>query len=187
LGSFLKILIAVCALGILGVIGTVVLFNPAPESDIAPGDTTSAPALVFADESGPDVEPESGGVEEPRKQTGDTVFWIEELTAECEEGEDVGVSGLPLGADWRTTERGVYAESPVTITCVTDGASEGLVFEWSANFGEIEGSGDSIVWVAPDHGAKAQVSVVVRDETGNEETAALDFRVATCDCIYERY
>jgi len=187
LGSLLKILIAVCALGIVGVIGTVILLDPAPESDIAPADATSAPALVFADESGPDIELESGGVEEPPKQTGDTVFWIEELTAECDEGEEVGVTALPLGADWRTTERGVYAESPVTITCVTDGASEGLVFEWSANFGRIEGSGDSIVWVAPDHGAKAQVSVVVRDETGNEETAAVNFRVATCDCIYERY
>ena len=187
MGRFLKIVIVGCAVGIVGVIGTVMLLGPAPESDIAPADTAPAPDLVFAEESRPDIEPESGGVEEPPKQTRDTVFWIEELTAECDEGEEVGVSRLPLGADWRTTERGVYAESPVTITCVTDGASEGLVFEWSANFGEIEGSGDSIVWVAPDHGAKAQVSVVVRDETGNEETAALNFRVATCDCIYERY
>jgi len=185
LGSFLKILIAACALGIVGIVASVVLLETEPVSDIAA--VEPAPALVFADESGPDVEPESGGVEEPRKQTGDAVFWIEELTAECEEGEDVGVSELPLGADWRTTERGVYAESPVTITCVTDGASEGLVFEWSAHFGEIEGGGDTIVWVAPDHGAKAQVSVVVRDETGNEEAAAINFRVATCDCIYERY
>ena len=185
----LKILAALCALGIVAVVGTVMLSAPSQEGDIAPADTAPAPDLAFADELGTDTEPESGSLQEPAQDAAGTTFWIEELTAECEEGEEIGVTGLPLGADWRITERGVYANSPVLITCTTGGSSEGLVYEWSANFGEIDGSGDSIVWEAPGHGAKAQVSVVVRDGTDNdnEETGSLNFRVATCECIYQRY
>lgn len=188
MGSFAKILMVVCALGIAGVVGTVVLSQPEPLSGTAPTDATQAPVLIFADEAEPDAESEQGGLEELPKEIVDAACWIEELTAECDdEGEEVGVSDLPLGADWRTTERGVYANSPVRITCVIDGAQGDLTFDWDANFGEVEGSGSSIVWVAPDHGAKAQVTVVVQDSEGNDETASLSFRVATCDCIYERY
>jgi hypothetical protein len=112
---------------------------------------------------------------------------IEELTAECEIAEGYGVSALPLGADWRSTERGVYSGSPVVITCVTVGSVGELTYEWSADIGEVQGGGQSIVWVAPGHGAKAQVSVVVEDEYGRRQSSALSFRVATCDCIFNRY
>jgi len=137
--------------------------------------------------SGPTSAPEPAPVQEQTDSTPVAAFWIEELTAECDAGEDFGVTALPLGADWRVTERGVYKNSPVTITCETGGAGEGLTYDWTADEGEIEGSGASIVWTAPDHGAKIKVSVMVRDISGVEETAALNFRVATCECVYKRY
>ena len=81
----------------------------------------------------------------------------------------------------------VTEDSPVTITCETSGATEGLTYDWSADEGTVEGNGATIVWTAPDHGAKIQVSVMVRDPHGVEEIAALHFRVATCECVYKRY
>jgi hypothetical protein len=123
----------------------------------------------------------------PSPDVGPRGFWIEELVAECDAGEGLAVSPLPLGADWRQTERGVYIYSPVSVACLIGGSGEDLTFEWTATVGEIHGGGDSIVWTAPPHGAKAQVTVTVRDSVGRAESATLNFRVATCDCVFERY
>lgn len=187
MSTFLKIVVAVSVLGLAAVVGIVMLLDSTPQD--VPLPITPAPVsdLNTTPESVPAAEPESTRTEESTGETLSPAFWIEELMAECDSGEGVGVSGLPLGADWRTTERGVYSNSPVVITCETGGSAEGLIFEWSANVGEVQGSGDSIVWVAPDHGAKAQVTVVVQNSSGGEQSATLNFRVATCDCIFQRY
>lgn len=187
MSTFLKILLAACVLGIAAVVGIVMLPDSTPQD--VPMTLTPAPAsdLTTTPESGPAAEPEPAGVEEPTGETLSPAFWIEELTAECELSEGFGVSDLPLGADWRTTERGVYSDSPVVVTCETGGSTEDITFEWSADVGEVQGSGDSIVWVAPGHGAKARVTVVVQNSSGGEESATLNFRVATCDCIFQRY
>ncbi|MCK9357072.1 MAG: hypothetical protein M0R22_08035, partial [Dehalococcoidia bacterium] len=154
--------------------------------------STTPLALILAPSTDPSTTPPAGPdepaqTEEPTVETLLPAFSIEELTAECDAGEGFGVTALPLGADWRVTERGVYSNSPVIITCETDGSTDGLTYEWVADDGEIEGSGDSIVWTAPGHGAKVQVSVMVRDGSGGEELAALNFRVATCKCMYQKY
>jgi len=185
--TFLKIVMAACVVGIVAVVAVGL------QSDAVPEDETLSPALPptlvlsTTPPSGPTSEPEPEQTEELAADTPSPAFWIEELTAECDAGEEFGVTALPLGTDWRVTERGVYKNSPVTITCETGGAIEGLTYDWSADEGEIEGSGASIVWTAPDHGAKIQVSVMVRDSSGGEELAALYFRVATCECVYQRY
>ena len=188
MNALLKIVAAVCVLGIVAVLGIAIPFD-SPAEGASPPDipSTEPPSLTFA-------PPESGAASEPEPTTetaGERAaagFAIEELTAECDDETGVfAVSALPLGADWRTTERGVYSGSPVQMTCITGGTESGLTFEWSADYGEIDGSGSSVLWVAPGHGARATVAVTVHDSFGNSEKAALVFRVATCDCIFNRY
>ena len=187
MSTFLKMVVAVSVLGIAAVVGIVMLLDSTPQDVPLPLTLVPASDLSTTPESVPAAEPESTRTEESAGETLSPAFWIEELTAECDLSEGFGVSDLPLGADWRITERGVYSDSPVVITCETGGSTEGLTFEWSANVGEVQGSGDNIVWMAPGHGAKAQVTVVVQNSSGDEESATMNFRVATCDCIFQRY
>jgi hypothetical protein len=174
-------MVVVAAVGMRGESDT-----PAPD-EVVPAALTPTLELSTTLPAGPTSEPEAEPAQEPADEAPAPTFSIEELTAECDAGEKFGVTALPLGADWRVTERGVYADSPVVITCVTAGANDALTYDWIADDGVIEGSGDSIVWTAPDHGAKIKVSVVVRDGNGLEEQAELNFRVATCKCVYQRY
>ncbi len=192
--TLLKLVVVVCIVGIAAVLGIVWLTEGSPTT--APGDTSedsSVPIIVTppagtVDPAESDQPTDAPAAQVDDSSTGSDVFTIEELSAEClEAGEEFGVTALPLGADWRTTARGVYANTPVLITCQTDVSAEDLTFEWSATHGEIQGSGPSITWVAPEHGAKSEVAVVVRNNNGISQSAALQFRVATCDCIYERY
>ena len=193
-GYLLKLVAAICIVGIAAVLGIVWLTdgNPTITSDDT-SDDASVPIVVAPPAGSAASNEQADAPTTPDTETdGNSAdsegFQIEELSAECdEEGEEIGVSDLPLGADWRTTERGVYAHTPVRITCETDVSTKELTFEWSATHGEIEGDGASITWVAPDHGAKSEVSVVVRSSSGTEQSAVLHFRVATCDCIYNRY
>ena len=187
MNTLVKILVVVSVLGIAAVVGIVTLLDSTPQDAPAPLPPAAASDLSVTSEPETVAGPDAAPVEEQGNETASPAFWIEELLAECDPGEGVGVSELPLGADWHITERGVYSDSPVVITCETGGSTEELTFEWSTNFGEVQGSGDSIVWVAPDHGAKAQVTVVVRNSSGSEESATLNFRVATCECIFLRY
>ena len=192
--TFLRVVMVACTAGIVvvAVIGirsdstakevpaSIVLAPTVDSSTPPPAGAASGSEPVLTDE--PSDEPSASPVAAAPS------FRIEELNAECLSGDDdFAVTALPLGADWRATERGVYKDSPVTITCETSGATEGLTYDWSADEGTVEGNGATIVWTAPDHGAKIQVSVMVRDPHGVEEIAALHFRVATCECVYKRY
>jgi hypothetical protein len=188
MNTLLKIVAAVCVLGIAAVLGIATLLDSpvdsAPPLDIPP---TDAPSLTFAPPQ-TIVAPEPEPTVELDSETQAAEFQIEELTAVCDDETGVfAVSALPLGADWRTTERGVYSSSPVLLTCITGGNDSDLTYEWSTDYGEIDGSGPSVLWVAPGHGARATVAVTVRDSFGNNRKASLVFRVATCDCIFNRY
>jgi hypothetical protein len=196
--TFLKMVVVVCVVGIAVTVGIGTRGDstpqdvPVPTSAPASAPATTPLALTLAPSTDPSTTPPAGPTEpaqteEPVVETPSPAFSIEELTAECDAGEGFGVTALPLGADWRVTERGVYSNSPVTITCEIEGSTDGLTYEWVADDGEVEGSGDSIVWTAPGHGAKVQVTVVVRNSSGDEESATLNFRVATCKCMYQRY
>lgn len=194
MNTFLKVVMVVCIGGIAAVLAIGALSDS--DAEETPASIVLAPTVDSSTPppAGPASEPEPVLTDEPSDDPAPAPvaaapsFRIEELTAECRsDDDDFAVTALPLGTDWRVTERGVYKNSPVTITCETSGASEGLVYDWTADEGEIEGSGASIVWTAPDHGAKVKVSVMVRDSFGVEELAALNFRVATCECVYKRY
>lgn len=111
----------------------------------------------------------------------DGPFSIEEMTAD--RATDIGrsnISPLSIGQDWRTAERSVYVHSPIRITCHVEGSTSGLTYEWSAEGGTIEGDGETVIWTAPGHASKAQVTVVVRNGSGTAERATLDFRISTC-------
>lgn len=111
----------------------------------------------------------------------DGPFSIEEMTAE--RATDIGrsnISPLNIGQDWRTAERSVYVHSPIRITCHVDGSANGLTYQWSAEGGTIEGDGETVIWTAPGHASKAQVTVVVRNGSGTAEHATLNFRISTC-------
>ncbi len=193
-GTLLKLVAAICIVGIAAVLGIVWLtdgnptITPDDASDDASAPIVVAPPAGSAPSNEPADAPTTPDTETDSNSADSEAFHIEELSAECdEEGEEIGVSDLPLGADWRTTERGIYANTPVRITCEVDISTEDLTFEWSATHGEIQGNGSSITWVAPDHGAKSEVAVLVHSNSGTEQSAALHFRVVTCDCLYNRY
>lgn len=193
MNTVLKIMIAVCAVGIAAVLGVVLLFDNALGLESPPGED-STPSITVMEPSPSDSQ--DSQELQPTETADDAqevdasrmlTFSIVEVTAVCDAGGEYGVSPLPLGADWRTTERGVYSNSPVTLTCETSGETDNLAYVWSTNFGEIDGVGERVVWTAPDHGAKARVTVAVRNSAGLEQKATLNFRVVTCDCLFDRY
>jgi len=121
-----------------------------------------------------------GSAEPVLSPSSDGPFWIESITAERDPSGRSAISPTVLGQNWTTSERSVFIKSPIRVTCVVDGAADGLTYEWSADVGEIRGSGDNIVWVAPGHACKAQVSVIVRNGSGSDVQATIRFRVSTC-------
>jgi len=183
--SFTKAAMVVCAVGIVAAVATSLRDDSAARNEPRPA--TAAPTLELPSHLPSGATSGPAPVPNRTDETPSPAFWIEELTAECDAGEGFAVTPLPLGADWRVTERGVYLNSPVVLTCVTGGANESLSYDWVADEGEIEGSGDRVVWTAPDHSTDVQVSVMVRDSSGAEELASLSFRVATCECVYQHY
>jgi hypothetical protein len=184
MGKILKVLVATGIVGIAAVVVIVLQLDSTVQSAPAAADTPrESPSLILATTP----EPTTAPAPEPTGEPSSPAFWIEEVTAECDEGEDFAVSALPLGADWRTTERGVYNYSPVTLVCEVGGSTDDLTFEWSATDGDIQGSGGSIVWTAPAYGARVTVTVVVRNSSGRTESASMTFRVATCECVFKRY
>jgi len=95
-------------------------------------------------------------------------------------GGDCAILDLPDDKDWWEAERSVYVRSPIRITCAMAGSDDDFSFEWTTDSGELQGSGHSIVWMAPGHASKAQVTVTARNATGEDDTATLTFRVSTC-------
>jgi hypothetical protein len=68
----------------------------------------------------------------------------------------------------------------VEITCVIDGDTDGLEFDWDCDVGDIDGSGETVLWEAPGHACYAQVTVHVRGADGEREEESVTFRVSTC-------
>ena len=142
-----------------------------------------AVTVVVSDERGNHSEKSVNlrvGSETPPPSAGPAgPFRIEEITAERDPSGRSAIA-IPLGADWRTVQMKVFIGSTIRVTCVMDGAAEGLTYEWNADAGDFVGSGDSVVWVAPGHEGLAQVSLIVRDDSGNEDRATIHFRSSTC-------
>ncbi len=143
-----------------------------------------AVTVVVSDERGnqsrKSVNLKVGVTESPSTSGGDGPFWVEEMHAERDPSGRAAISPPVLGQSWDTTERSVFVGSTIRVTCEVGGESDGLSYDWSCDVGKIEGSGESIVWVAPNYACKAQVTVEVRNGSSTVERATIGFRVSTC-------
>lgn len=70
------------------------------------------------------------------------------------------------------------------IGCVVKDASDDLMYEWSADEGEISGKGSMIIWTAPDEGGEVTVTAIVSDSNGSKATKSIVFKVETCGCAF---
>ncbi len=70
------------------------------------------------------------------------------------------------------------------IECVVKDASDDLVYEWSANEGDISGEGSVITWTAPDERGEVTITVTVSDAEGSKASKSIVFKVETCACAF---
>lgn len=110
----------------------------------------------------------------------DGPFWIVDITAGRDPAGRSAISEAVIGQKWDTCERKVFIGSSIRMTCEMDGATDGLEYEWSCDVGEIEGSGDSVIWWAPMHVCKAHVTVTIHNGAGTEEQGTMGFVVSDC-------
>jgi hypothetical protein len=140
--------------------------------------------VVVSDERGnqsrKSVNLKVGEPERAAIQGSDGPFWIEDVICERDPSGRSAISPPVLGQTWEITERSVFVSSPVRITCVMGGATDGLKYEWSADVGKVDDSGETAVWVAPSHACKARVTVVIRNGSGGAVEGTIQFRVSTC-------
>jgi len=111
---------------------------------------------------------------------------------------DAGNDNAPTGAFWvegfevepdghkllkqpalGTKEWTIFQGREVFITCVVDGATGGLKYDWSCDVGKVSGSGQTITWEAPGGACYAHVSVTVTNGDTTEQ-GTVRFRVSTC-------
>ena len=69
------------------------------------------------------------------------------------------------------------------IECIAlDPDGDELIFEWSADGGDISGEGIVATWTAPPQGGEVTVTVTVSDGRGGTATESIVFTVETCPC-----
>ncbi|MBN2404045.1 MAG: PKD domain-containing protein [Coriobacteriia bacterium] len=140
--------------------------------------------VVVSDERGnqsrKSVNLKVGEPEQAARPQSDGPFWIEDVISERDTSGRSAISPPVLGQTWEVTERSVFVSSPIRVTCVMGGATDGLEYEWSADVGKVEGSGETAVWAAPNYPCKARVTVVIRNGSGDTAEGTVHFRVSTC-------
>lgn len=78
------------------------------------------------------------------------------------------ITSLEDDADW-TAPLG-----SIGVTCTASSTEGGaLSYEWSATGGNISGSGPEVAWIAPEEVGMYDITVVVTDGQGGEDTASL--------------
>lgn len=83
------------------------------------------------------------------------------------------ITSLKADVDWVTPSSGCRIECNAE-----DPDDDELSYEWSANGGDISGTGSVITWTAPDAVGLYNVEVVVTDGSGEEDTRSLTVSVA---------
>jgi hypothetical protein len=84
------------------------------------------------------------------------------------------ITSLAADAD-RTTPLGT-----IQVTCTaSDADDEELSYEWSSSGGSIAGIGSEVTWTAPEEAGIYDVTVVVKDAYGAEDTKSVNLTVAT--------
>ena len=76
--------------------------------------------------------------------------------------------------------RDAFGTSEVQIDCVAkDADSDNLTYKWTAQAGEIRGTGNSILWVPPGKVGTYPVTLLVTDGKGGVATENISIRVVT--------
>ena len=83
------------------------------------------------------------------------------------------VTSLIADADWLTVSKNCQVECDAE-----DPDGDELSYEWATNGGDISGTGSIITWTASDAEGLYNITVVVRDSHGGEDTRSLTITVA---------
>ena len=79
----------------------------------------------------------------------------------------------------------VMRDKIYVIECVaSDPDGDELIFEWSADRGNISGEGAVVTWTAPPQSGEVTIIVTVSDGRGGTANESIVFVVATCGCAF---
>jgi hypothetical protein len=82
------------------------------------------------------------------------------------------ITGLMTSANW-TSPSGI-----IQVTCdASDSDRDELSYEWTADGGRISGTGAAVNWTAPDDVGAYNITVVIRDGNGGQETGLVSIIV----------
>ena len=85
----------------------------------------------------------------------------------------------PEIVDLSASEEWIIPSGDCTISCeASDPDNDSLSYEWLASGGNITGEGDTVTWVAPEDIGDYNITVVVTDGLGGEDSASLSIIVA---------
>jgi len=84
------------------------------------------------------------------------------------------ITSLVADADWTTPSSSIY------LTCTaSDVDKDELSYEWSADGGDISGTGHQVTWTAPEQVGIYNITVVVNDSQGGNDTGSVTLTAAT--------
>jgi len=87
--------------------------------------------------------------------------------------EPPAITSLVADADWTTPS------GSLQVTCTaSDPDGDELSYEWTATAGDISGTGHEVIWTAPEEVGTYDVTVVVKDGHGQEDTGSVTLSVA---------
>jgi len=99
---------------------------------------------------------------------------MKKVTIEVRTNRPPTINNLGANADWTTPS------GSLQVTCnATDPDGDALTYEWTANGGNISGIGAVVNWTAPQEVGIYNVTVVVKDGHGREDTRFISLSVAT--------
>jgi hypothetical protein len=98
----------------------------------------------------------------------------DDVTITVRANEPPTITGLAADAYWSTPS------GTIQVTCnASDPDGDELSYEWSATGGNISGTGPEAIWTAPEETGTYQVTAVVKDGHGAEDTESVILSVAT--------
>ncbi|MCK5124380.1 MAG: PKD domain-containing protein, partial [Dehalococcoidia bacterium] len=97
-----------------------------------------------------------------------------DVTIRVRANEPPTITSLAADADWSTPL------GTIQVTCTaSDPDGDELSYEWSSSGGSITGTGPEVTWTAPEEAGTYQVTAVVKDGYGAEDTKSVVLSVAT--------
>ena len=96
-----------------------------------------------------------------------------EVTIEVKTSSPPKINSLTADAVWITPS------GSLQVTCnASDPDDDELTYEWTATGGDISGTGPIVIWTAPEEVSVYQITVVVTDAFGQEDTMLISLSVS---------